>query len=556
MAHSSGYGVAETDGCQCRGRCGRSAHECPNASAGRAYGVTNAGTTYVDNTIVCDIICGYIGLPPATPEMDPAHDPKPVERFLDSGLDRHTLGLVYGRRRIGKSTLLAALARQRHGFYWEATRAESPIHLARLGAALGTHLGVGPLALADWDDALGRLLQLGTTQPGAPVILDEFGYLLDAEPALDSIIAAALGSAQRQSGGGTRLILCGSAIAIMRRLTAGQAPLRGRAALELVMQPLDYRQAATLLGAPVDRALAIRVFSVIGGVVGYATAMVDNDLPRTLDDFPRWVAERVLSPAATLHHEATTLLAEDPTLAAANPALHHSILGVIANGAVTAGAIANQLRRQVPNIDPALKRLVATGFVVKHDDPVRGRRPMYALADPFLQFHYAVLEPHATALRERDPRSTWERRLAAVFDARVRGPVFEELARTWVRRFAAADSLGGEPDHVGPSVVTIDGVEHQLDVVVAAEGGAAEPASRPVLAIGEAQSGETVGVGHLRHLERARAALGSNAASAKLLLFAPGFTAELEDIAQARADVELVGLERLYRGEASNASTA
>jgi hypothetical protein len=203
----------------------------------------------------------------------------------------------------------------------------------------------------------------------------------------------------------------------------------------------------------------------------------------------------------------------------------------------------------VSNLDPALKRLIAAGFVIRHEDPVRARRPLYALGDSFLQFHYAVLEPHATALRERNPRATWDRRLAAVFDARVRGPAFEEQARTWVRRFATPETLGGDPDYVGPSAAIISGVEHELDVLVAADRGGAEPANRPVLAIGEAKSGETVGAGHLHHLEQARSALGPNAASARLLFFAPAFTADLERLAAARADIELVGLERLYEGE-------
>jgi AAA+ ATPase superfamily predicted ATPase len=479
--------------------------------------------------------------------MDATNSAEPVDRFVDNATDRNTLALVYGRRRIGKSTLLAALTRARRGFYWEATRAESAIHLARLGDALGAHLGVGRLALEGWEDALARLLHLGASAP-TPVVLDEFGYLLEAEPGLDSTVATLLGPARRETGGRARLILCGSAIAMMRKLTGGQAPLRGRAGLELVMQPFDFRRAAALLGDAPELTLAARVFAVIGGVVGYATDMVDDDLPRDPDDFSRWVAERVLSPAATLHHEATTLLAEDPTLAAASQTLHHSILGVIANGVVTAGAIANQLRRPVPNLDPALKRLVAAGFIVRHEDPVRARRPVYALGDPFLQFHYAVLEPHATALRERDPRATWERRLAPVFDSRVRGPVFEEQARTWVRRFAAPGTIGGEADHVGPSAVTIDGIEHQLDVVAAADGGGVEPSERTVLAVGEAKSGEAVGAGHLRRLERARSALGPKAASARLLLFAPAFTADLERVAAGRSDVELVGFERLYRG--------
>jgi uncharacterized protein len=40
--------------------------------------------------------------------------------------------------------------------------------------------------------------------------------------------------------------------------------------------------------------------------------MVDFDLPDGADDVDRWILQRVLSPAATLHHEATTLLARRP----------------------------------------------------------------------------------------------------------------------------------------------------------------------------------------------------------------------------------------------------
>jgi len=473
-----------------------------------------------------------------------------VERFLDSEVGHPTLGLVYGRRRIGKSTLLDGVAADRGGLYWEATRAEPAVHLARLGAALGRHLGTGRLSLETWDEAVLQLLRLGERE-AVPVVLDEVGYLLEAEPALDSILAAALGPAgRRRSPGQTRLILCGSAIALMQALTLGEAPLRGRAGMELVMQPFGFRNAAARLGPGVSLELAGRVYAVIGGVIGYYTDMVDHDLPEGPADFDRWVVTRVLSPAATLHHEATTLLAEDPTLSAGSPTLHHSILGSIANGSVTAGKIANRLRRPVSNLDPALKRLIAAGFVLRHEDPIRAQRPTYALADPFLQFHYAVLEPHGSLLRDRDPRRIWTDRLAALFDARVRGPVFEELARTWVRRHAAAATLGGELGHVGPSSASVGGAHHEVDLVVtSAAEASAPPAERAILAIGEAKAGETVGATRLRQLETARAALGTRAAGARLLLFAPAFTDELQAIAARRGELELVDLERLYHGD-------
>ena len=473
-----------------------------------------------------------------------------IERFLDSEVGHPTLGLVYGRRRIGKSTLLEGVASDRGGLYWEATRAEPAVHLARLGAALGRHLGTGRLSLESWDEAILQLLRLGERE-AVPVVLDEVGYLLEAEPALDSILAAALGPAgRRRSPGQARLILCGSAIALMQALTSGEAPLRGRAGLELVMQPFGFRNAAARLGSGVSLELAARVYAVIGGVIGYYTDMVDHDLPEGPADFDRWVVTRVLSPAATLHHEATTLLAEDPTLSAGSPTLHHSILGSIANGSVTAGKISNRLRRPVSNLDPALKRLIAAGFVLRHEDPIRAQRPTYALADPFLQFHYAVLEPHGSLLRDRDPRPIWTERLAALFDARVRGPVFEEVVRNWVRRNAAAATFGGELGHVGPSSVSLGGAHHELDLVVTgADEASAPPAERTILAIGEAKAGETVGATRLRHLETARAALGTRAAGARLLLFAPVFTDELRAIAARRGEVELVDLERLYHGD-------
>lgn len=474
-----------------------------------------------------------------------AQDEGHVRGFVDSRTPRATLGLLYGRRRIGKSTLLVRLVREYGGFYYEATRVGSRLQLQRLGRELGEHLAVGQVVLESWEAAVKALVRLGE-RGSTPVVLDEVGYVLEDEPSVDSVLAAALGpGGRRSSPSRARLILCGSAIAMMRALTGGEAPLRGRAAMELVMQPDDYRVAAARMPDPGDLTAAARTFAVIGGVVGYATDMVDHDLPTSAADVDRWIVQRVLSPAATLHREAATLLAEDPTLASAGAVIHHSILGAVANGAVTAGRIANALGKPVSNLAPALGRLVDAGFVVRLEDPARAQRPLYALADPFLQFHYAVLEPHGATLRDRDRRDTWDARLAAVFDSRVRGPVFEGQARTFLRRFATLDLLG-EGVHIGPSQVSVAGVERQLDIVVTATGEV--PADRRVLALGEAKAGEVLDVGHLRRLEEARASYGPRAAGAALWLFGPTVDPELGSIAASRSDVEIVDLARLYHG--------
>lgn len=465
--------------------------------------------------------------------------------FIDSPVDRATLALVYGRRRIGKSTLLVAESDRRSGFYFEATRGTVQSQLENLGRELGEHLGVGPLSFDGWASAIDALLRLGNNHP-IPVVLDEFGHILEADSTVDSVLAKALGpGARRGRNSRARLILCGSAISLMRALTSGQAPLRGRAGLELIMTPDSFRTAATRLPTA-NLVTACDTYAVIGGVVGYATDMVGFDLPKNRNDFDRWVVDRVLSPAATLHHEAVTLFAEDPTISGPGAALHHGILSAIANGSVSAGAISKKIGKPVSNLAPALHRLVEAGFVVRHEDPIRAQRPLYALNDPFLQFHYAVLASNTSLLRDRNPAETWNGRLRHTFDSRVRGPVFEEQARIWIRRYSS-DTTVPVRDYIGPSGVAINGKVHELDLVIAA--GSETHAKRTVHAIGEAKAGEVIGRSHVLRLEAVREELGVRAADAKLVLFGTNFESAVRKDGVRRSDLELVDLERLYHGE-------
>ena len=91
-----------------------------------------------------------------------ANDLRQLTAFFDSPIGRPTLGLLYGRRRLGKSTALVEQVRTRHGFYFEATRVETSVQLQRLARDLSAHLTLpGRLHFADWEEAIAALLALG-----------------------------------------------------------------------------------------------------------------------------------------------------------------------------------------------------------------------------------------------------------------------------------------------------------------------------------------------------------------------------------------------------------
>ena len=475
--------------------------------------------------------------------------------FAASGELTASLGLVWGRRRIGKSFLLQDLADRMGGFYYHAIRGSSAEALRDLGEHLGRHQQTAaPLSLGSWDDAVHALMKLGS-ETKALVVLDEFPYLLEHTPSLDSILQRAYAprSPLRQ-GTQTRLLLCGSAMSVMGELLTGSAPLRGRTALALKMLPFDFRTARQLYGID-DYATALLTYATIGGVPAYACEMVSDDLPSSPDDFGRWVCERVLSPSMPLFGEVDLLFGEDPTLTRARkPNLYHSTLAGVALGHHSWSSLTSFVKTSGATLTSMVRALESAEFIRGVQDPIRGNRPLYQPADPLLRFHYAIIRPHQARLRRHgaDLRALW-REMEPTFRSRVLGPCFESMAMSWVRHFANPATLGGSPAHVGRTVLSASsraggGQAQELDVVVAADDAAA-PDGRTVRALGEAKVGERMTMRHVRKLEEARTALGALASSAKLLLFGSSFDKSVRAAASAREDLELIDHERLYTGE-------
>ena len=471
-----------------------------------------------------------------------------VQEFARSGEADASLGIVWGRWRVGKSFLLESVVDENDGFYYAAVRGSSAEALRELGERIGARQGAAaPLALDTWEQAIEALLALGRERETI-VVLDEYPYLLEHTPHLDSIIQRAFGvRAPARATSRTRLILCGSAMTVMSRILGGTAPLRGRAGMDLRISPFDFRLARDLHGIA-DARTALRTYSVIGGVPAYAREMVGGDLPSGRGDFDRWICRRVLSPAAPLFSEVPLLLSEDPATARARKInLYHAALAGIATGHHAHGKLTSYVKIPGASLAPIIEALVAAELVHRVQDPIRENRPTYHPGDPLIRFHYAVIRRHQARLsrHDADTARTW-RHIRPTFASQVLGPCFEAAARYWAAHFADPASLGGYPDHVGPvTVVLPDGAEHQVDVVVAAAD-SESPLERSVLALGEAKSGERVTKRHPQRLEAVRTVLGHRAAGARLILFGADFAPGLTRAALERDDVELVDLDRLY----------
>lgn len=340
------------------------------------------------------------------------------------------------------------------------------------------------------------------------------------------------------------MIVCGSAISVMTKILTGDKALRGRTRLELAPESFDFRQARAFWGIE-DLEVAFRVDAIVGGAPGYRDLL--DDPPKSRSGFDRWVLKGPLNPSHALFREAEYLLSEDPSMT--DRALYRSIIASIAAGNTTKGKVGNDLQRDDKSLTYPLQQLERARFVTRRHDLLRPNRPLLRVADPVLRFHFAVIRPDADRYKERQGADAWAD-AAQRFSSAVIGPHFEEMARTWTRRYASKETLGGAVGRVG--FVQVNDPEQkqgfELDVAVSPPG-----SDDRLLAIGEAKA--RTGPRTMKDIERLEHLRGlltsrTDAAGAKLLLFSlTGFERDVIEKANGRSDIELVDLQRMYEGD-------
>ncbi|GII95005.1 ATP-binding protein [Sinosporangium siamense] len=468
--------------------------------------------------------------------------------FAQSDQPTATLGVVSGRRRQGKTFLLESLCEATGGFIYAPTEAVPRQEaLRQLGIALARYQGSpGDIRFHNWGEAIDALLALATERP-VPVVLDEFPYLVRDAKELPSVIQKALAPRRpERRASKARLLLCGSSISFMGGLLAGAAPLRGRAALELVVPTFNFRLAKDFWKIK-DPRLAALVYFILGGTPAYQTEYLQGVGPTSIDNFDEWVVEHILNPASPLFREVRALLAEDPALR--DIGLYHTVLAAVAEGNATRGGIANRIERKATDISHHLTVLEDAGLLVTEHDAFRSNRSEFRITEPLVRFYHVIMRPYWTQLeRVRPGRSEriW-RSSRSRFDGNVAGPVFERMCRLWAEDMADDDTFQGTIARVRSGVVhdKVNRTGHGVDVAVFDPDGA-------LLSIGEVKWGEVMGLGHLRRLEEIADILEMRDMRPRVLtLFSgAGFMPALREVAAgAGGRVQLVDLDRLYAGQ-------
>ena len=368
--------------------------------------------------------------------------------------ERSSLVVMYGRRRLGKSTLIKRVLSD-NDVYFLADRSEAQhqrILLAKMIAQVFPDFD--KLTYPDWESMF-RAVNYRTDKRFT-LCLDEFPYLVAQSPELPSVLQKLVDEKQLKYN----LVLCGSSQNMMYGLFLDStAPLYGRADEIMRLAPirLPYIQEALSL----DAMEAIEEYAVWGGVPRYWELRENRS---SLDD-ALW--RNILSVNGILYEEPVKLFQDDVK----DIVKTSTIMSYIGTGANRLSEIAARCNEPATNLSRPLKKLVDLGFLEKDVpfgiDEKNAKKSLYKIADPFMAFYYQFVVPNRSFI-ELDRRLPIEQALNAHFSEYV-SMQWEKLCRDAVTGNLVNGVVYGKAKRWWGSVLNEDKKPEQVEFDVIAE---------------------------------------------------------------------------------------
>jgi len=376
--------------------------------------------------------------------------------------------MLYGRRRIGKTTLLTHWAKQTGlpTFYWVGKRDPRELLLGNLARAIygWQYGGDADLTIQprDWEQAF-KMLAEAVGDRRAIVILDELPYALQQDSGLGSHLQAAWDHFFKESQ--AILILSGSHIGMLTDLIQYQAPLYGRLTAQFPLYPLRFGDIHPFL-PHYDSYQRLAVYTVLGGVPAYLERWRDHE-PLKAN-----VERLFLQRTGWFRNEPQVLISDLTERETVN---YEAILKVIAAGHHEREAIASYSAIKSTSLSHYLPRLLDLRFVERRIPATvplaelkTSRKTRYYLRDHFLRFYYRFIDPNLHLLDGGLPHRLWQ-----MIEDNFRSFValtFEEICLDWMIGQAQAGKLPFAADNVGAhwsktvqvDVVAINWRERQL----------------------------------------------------------------------------------------------
>ncbi len=323
-----------------------------------------------------------------------------------SGKDE--LVVLYGRRRIGKSSLVKCFAKKKKFYYgFEALEGETTHgQIDHFSQQLKKQIDdpiLDSVRFANWEQVFTYLTEKiikRKTKTKKILFLDELPWMAAGRIRLVSLLKYYWDN--HWKGKHVMLILCGSVASFMVKKVLHSNALYGRTTIEILLKGFSPQEAAYLLGKKRSREEILNYQLVFGGVPKYLEQINPNQ------SFNQNMNTLCFSPHGIMLKEVERIFYSQFR----EPRTYLKIINLLKNGIFSLGEISSKTK--IPSgggLKQYLKNLERTGMIqsfVPFDRSWSSKFKKYTLADEFLVFFFKYIEPNLRVIKESNSRRLFE----------------------------------------------------------------------------------------------------------------------------------------------------
>ncbi len=352
--------------------------------------------------------------------------------------DKFEYLVMYGRRRVGKTTILQEFSKSCNSIFFPAREKNDALNLEDFSKVIQYHFDDNFIAsFKSWQEAFNYIDTKADKR--ICIIIDEFPYIVEENLSVKSILQHAIDHKFKENKN-IFLILCGSSVSVMESDIMGKkSPLHDRQTSSLEIKPFDYLESSAFFPnySNEEKLLA---YGILGGIPRYLEAFDKN---KSIEDN---IANKIIKNGSYLYEEPDNLLKAE--LRETN--VYSSILSAIANGKNKIVEISNYVHEDRTKVAKYLLTLQTLRLIEKRvpcGESDTSKKSIYVIRDNFFKFWFRyefTNNSYYVLLGEKDAAKEIMGDISNLM-----GDVFEDICREYVVNLAKNRRLPFVPYHLG-----------------------------------------------------------------------------------------------------------
>lgn len=336
--------------------------------------------------------------------------------------NKFQLFVLYGRRRVGKTTLINEFCKNKDAIFYSAEQSNNKLNLEKFSGQVFQFYGENTLEpFSSWANAL-TYINDRQKDKRLIIVFDEFPYLVKKNKALLSELQHLID--HKLQYGNLFIILCGSYMGFMEKeVLSSKSPLFGRRTGQLHMKSFDYHTSLRLLDGFSDEE-KLMLYGAFGGTALYLQQIQSEK------SFEENIKYAFLRTTAYLYEEPLLLLRQEVQ----EPGIYSAIIEAIAGGATRSNEISTKIDEEPAKCLKYIKILCELGILYKEvpfGEKPTSRKTIYSISDFMFRFWYRYVFTNRSLIETGAQDAILKKRIQPTYNDYM-GLVFEKICSDYL----------------------------------------------------------------------------------------------------------------------------